>query len=125
MKDTILGAMLGIFAAFSVAGLFSSLVPSFLRGTLGVHNLAVIGATSFLLFATAAISQALSARVPSRRSVSVGLPVLLAGMAKLEGALFVGALWLFLVGTVVRSPTPRPVLGCRGCSLGGRGNRGR
>jgi hypothetical protein len=84
-----------------VAGLFSSLVPSFLRGTLGVYNLAVIGATSFLLFATAAISQTLSARMPSRQSVRLGLPVLVVGLSALEGALFAGALWLFLSGTVV------------------------
>jgi predicted MFS family arabinose efflux permease len=101
MRLVMAGAMLGIFAAFTLPGLFSSLVPSFLRGILGVHNLAVIGAASFLLFAIAAISQALSARLPSRRSVSLGLPVLLAGLAALEGSLFARALWLFLAGTVV------------------------
>jgi hypothetical protein len=83
MRLVMAGAMLGIFAAFTLAGLFSSLVPSFLRGILGVRNLAVIGAVSFLLFAVAAISQALSARLPARRSVSLGLPVLLAGLAAL------------------------------------------
>lgn len=101
IRLVMLGAMLGIFASFSLAGLFSSLVPSFLRGVLGVHNLAVIGAASFLLFATAAVSQAVSAKLPSRRSVSLGLPVLVAGIAALEISLFAGALWLFLVGTVV------------------------
>jgi putative Ca2+/H+ antiporter (TMEM165/GDT1 family) len=60
--------MLGIFAAFTVAGLFSSLVPSFLSGILGVSNLAVIGAITFLMFAVAAISQALpAARRPAPR----------------------------------------------------------
>ena len=101
MRLVMLGAMLGIFAAFTVAGLFSSLVPSFLRGILGVNNLAVVGAASFFLFATAAATQALSASMPSRRSVSLGLPLLLAGIAALEGSLFAAALWLFLVGTVV------------------------
>jgi MFS family permease len=101
MRLVMLGAMLGIFAAFTIAGLFSSLVPSFLRGILDVSNLAVIGAVSFFMFATAAISQALSARLPSRRSVSLGLPVLLAGLAALEGSLFARALWLFLAGTFV------------------------
>jgi MFS family permease len=96
-----LGAMLGIFAAFTVAGLFSSLVPTFLRGTLGVGNLAIVGAVSFLLFATAAVTQTLSAEMPSRRSVSTGLPLLFIGIAALEGSLFAGTLWLFLVGTVV------------------------
>ena len=101
MRLAMLGAMLGISAAFSLLGLFSSLVPSFLRGILGVHNLAVIGAASFLIFATAALSQALSAQLASRRSVTLGLPLLLVGLVGLEGSLFAHALWLFLVGTVV------------------------
>jgi MFS family permease len=101
MRLVMLGAMLGIFAAFTLLGLFSSLVPSFLRGILGVDNLAAIGAESFLIFATAAVSQGLFARLDSRRSVSLGLPVLLVGLGALEGSLFAAALWLFLVGTVV------------------------
>jgi MFS family permease len=102
MRLVMLGAMLGIFVAFTLAGLFSSLVPSFLSGILGVSNLAVIGAITFLMFAVAAISQALSAaRLPAPRSVSLGLPLLLAGLAAREGSLFARALWLFLAGTVV------------------------
>ena len=77
MRAVMLGAGLGVFAAFTVLGLFSSLVPTFLHGTLGVHNLALIGGASFLIFVIAAISQAASARMPSRRSVSAGLPLLL------------------------------------------------
>ena len=96
-----LGACLGVFAAFSVLGLFSSLVPTFLHGILGVHNLALVGGASFLIFVTAAVSQAVSAGLPSRRSVSAGLPLLLVCLAALESALFAEALWLFLVATVV------------------------
>jgi MFS family permease len=95
-----LGACLGVFAAFSVLGLFSSLVPTFLHGVLGVHNLALIGGGSFLIFITAAISQAVSARLPARRSVSAGVPLLLVCLAALEAALFATALWLFLIGTI-------------------------
>ena len=95
-----LGACLGVFAAFSVLGLFSSLVPTFLHGLLGVHNLALIGGASFLIFVTAAISQAVSARLPARRSVSAGVPLLLVCLAALEAALFAKALWLFLIATI-------------------------
>jgi MFS family permease len=101
MRAVTVGACLGVFAAFSVLGSFSSLVPTFLHGILGVHNLALIGAASFLIFTTAAVSQAVSARLPARRSVSLGLPLLLVCLAALEAALFAKALWLFLVGTVV------------------------
>jgi MFS family permease len=100
MRVVMLGAGLGVFAAFSVLGLFSSLVPTFLHGILGVHNLALIGAASFLIFIIAAISQAVSARLPSRRSVSTGLPLLLICLAALEAALFGKALWLFVVATI-------------------------
>jgi MFS family permease len=100
MRAVMLGAGLGVFAAFTVLGLFSSLVPTFLHGTLGVHNLALIGGASFLIFVIAAISQAASARLPSRRSVSAGLPLLLVCLAALESALFAKALWVFVVATV-------------------------
>ena len=101
MRTVMLGACLGVFTAFGVLGLFSSLVPTFLHGILGVHNLALVGGASFLIFIIAAVSQAVSARLPSRRSVSAGLPLLLACLALIESALFAKALWLFLVGTVV------------------------
>src|ERR1700744_2457703 len=100
VRTPLIGAGLGVFAAFTVLGLFSSLVPPVLHGILGVHNLALIGGASFLIFVTAAISQAVSARLPSRRSVSTGLPLLLVCLAALEAALFGKALWLFVLATI-------------------------
>src|SRR5262249_34734606 len=44
MRAAMLGTCLGAFAAFSTLGFFGSLVPTFLHGILGVHNLALIGA---------------------------------------------------------------------------------
>ena len=101
MRAVTIGACLGVFAAVSVLGSFSSLVPTFLNGILGVHNLALIGGAAFLIFTVAAISQAVSAGLPARRSLGLGLPLLLVCLAALESALFAKALWLFLVGTVV------------------------
>jgi predicted MFS family arabinose efflux permease len=95
-----LGACLAVFAAFSVLGQFSSLVPTFLHGILGVRNLGLIGGGSFLIFAIAAVSQAVSARQPSRRAMTTGLPLLLVCLAMLEAALFTKTLWLFIVGTI-------------------------
>jgi MFS family permease len=100
MRTVMLGAGLGVFAAFSVLGLFSSLVPTFLHVILGVHNFVLVGGASFLIFVIAAISQAVSAALPSRRSVSAGLPLLLVCLAGLESALFTGERWLFLAATV-------------------------
>jgi MFS family permease len=100
MRTVMLGAGLGVFAAFTVLGLFSSLVPTFLHAILGVHNFALVGGASFLIFMIAAISQAVSAALPSRRSVSAGLPLLLVCLAGLESALFARARWPFLAATV-------------------------
>jgi predicted MFS family arabinose efflux permease len=100
IRTVLAGAALGVFAAFTVLGLFSSLVPTFLHSVLGVHNLALIGAASLLIFVTAAISQATSARLAGGRSVSTGLPLLLVCLAALELALFTRLTWLFLAGTV-------------------------
>ena len=100
VRVALIGAGLGVFAAFSVLGQFSSVVPTFLHGILGVHNFALIGAAAFLIFVTAAVSQAVSARLPSRRSLLAGLPLLLVCLAALESALFARLLWLFLAGTV-------------------------
>jgi MFS family permease len=100
VRTPLIGAGLGVFAAFTVLGLFSSLVPTFLHGILGVHNLALIGGASFLIFVTAAVSQAISARMASRRSLEAGLPLLLVTLAALESALFAKTLWLFVVGTL-------------------------
>jgi MFS family permease len=101
LRAVMTGACLGVFAAFSILGTFSSLVPTFLHGILAVQNLALIGAASFLIFIVAAVSQAVSARLPARRSVTAGLPLLLGCLAMLEAALFARALWLFLAGTVI------------------------
>jgi MFS family permease len=101
MRAVMTGSCLSVFAAFSILGTFSSLVPTFLHGILAVQNLALIGAASFLIFIVAAISQALSVRLPARRCVTAGLPLLLICLAMLEAALFAKALWLFLVGTVI------------------------
>jgi MFS family permease len=99
-RAVMLGACLGVFAAFSVLGQFSSLVPTFLHGIIGVRNLGLIGGGSFLIFVIAAVSQAVSARQPSRRAMAAGLPLLLVCLGMLEAALYTKALWLFIVATI-------------------------
>ncbi len=66
-----------------------------MRGALGISNLAIIGTTAFVIFITAAISQAASARFASRRSVTAGLPLLFVGLACLEISLFTDTEWPF------------------------------
>ena len=67
MRLLMVGAGLAVFATFTMLGLFSSLVPTFVSDVLGISNLAIIGFTAFLVFVIAAITQAASARLASRR----------------------------------------------------------
>jgi MFS family permease len=80
MRAVMLGAGLGVFAAFTVLGLFSSLVPTFLHGTLGVHNLALIGGASFLIFISVAPSNARLGYWRNATLSSVRCPYRLSGM---------------------------------------------
>jgi MFS family permease len=100
IRMVMVGACLGVFAAFTVLGLFSSLVPTFLHGLLGLTNLALIGGGSFLIFVCAAVSQAFSARLAARISVSVGVPILLVCLGAFESALFTRELSLFVIAAV-------------------------
>jgi hypothetical protein len=69
---------------------------------LGLGTLiALIGATSCRVFITAAVGQAVSARLPGRASMIAGLPLMLVSLAALEASLLARVLWLFLAGTVV------------------------
>jgi len=100
IRMVLVGACLGVFAAFTVLGLFSSLVPTFLHSLLGLTNLALIGGGSFLIFVCAAVSQAFSARLSARMSESVGVPILLVCLGTLEAALFTKELTLFVIAAV-------------------------
>ncbi len=100
IRMVMVGACLGVFAAFTVLGLFSSLVPTFLHSLLGLTNLGLIGGGSFLIFVCAAVSQAFSAHLAARLSVSVGVPILLVCLSTLEAALFTKQLSLFVIAAV-------------------------
>jgi MFS family permease len=100
IRMVMVGACLGVFAAFTVLGLFSSLVPTFLHSLLGLTNLGLIGGGSFLIFICAAVSQAFSARMAASISVSMGVPILLVCLGTLEAALFTRQLSLFVVAAV-------------------------
>jgi MFS family permease len=95
-----LAAALGALIAFAALGLFNSLAPSFLAGTLGHPSRALAGAVAFLVFAAAAVAQLLAANRSARNQVATGIAGMLAGM----GLLVVGvwlptpSLALFLVG---------------------------
>ena len=98
-----LGAALGAAISFATFGLFTSLAPSFLAGTLGDTSAALAGATAFSVFAAGAIAQMVVAGRSSDESVLGGSAAMLAGLALIVVAVWLPtpSLALFLIGGVV------------------------
>jgi MFS family permease len=89
------------FAAFSVLGLFSSLVPTFLGSVLHDTSHATAGAVVFLAFAVGTCTQLAASRLPSRPVILAGLAIFLAALALIVAGLSAASMSLFLVATVV------------------------
>jgi MFS family permease len=100
-KAEFVAAGIAGFAAFSLLGLFSSLVPTFLSGVLHDTSHAAAGAVVFLAFAMATCTQLAGSRLPSRPVMLVGLAVFLAALALIVAGLSAASMPLFLAGTVV------------------------
>lgn len=100
-KAEFIAAGIAGFAAFSLLGLFSSLVPTFLSGVLHDTSHATAGAVVFLAFAMAACTQLAGSRLPSRPVMLAGLAVFLAALALIVAALSAASMPLFLAGTVI------------------------
>jgi len=83
---------------FSLFGLFTSLAPSFLAGTLHDTSHALAGAVAFLMFGAAALSQILLARSPLRRQFQFGFAGLAVGIAAVTTAVWTVSLPLLLAG---------------------------
>lgn len=88
-----------IFCAFTVLGLFSSLVPSFLATSLHEHNHAVAGGVAAAIFAVATAVQVVFGRLSPGEALHIGLPILIVGLGLIEGGLRTEALGVFLAGT--------------------------
>ncbi len=100
-RTEFLAASLAGFSAFTLLGLFTSLVPSFLGGVLHQHNLAVAGAVVFLVFATATVTQVALGRHATPQAVVVGLGGFLLALALIVLGLSDASLGVFLAGAVV------------------------
>lgn len=96
------GAALGAGVGFAAFGLFTSLAPTFLAGSLDHPSKALAGAAAFIVFASAALVQVLLARRPRRELVLNGTAVTLGGLALTVLALWLPtpSLALFLIGGV-------------------------
>jgi MFS family permease len=88
------------FCAFTLLGLYSSLVPSFLRSGLHVRNHAVAGLIVSMIFVVGTITQLLLFRISPKQALTSGLLLLLVGLALIELGLWNASLAIFIGGTI-------------------------
>jgi MFS family permease len=100
-RRTFFAATAAAVAAFAVYGVFNSLAPSFLVGTLHQTSHAVAGAVAFVAFAAGALAQIALGRVGLRATLRIGAYVLVPGLALLVIGMWLPALAVFLVGGVI------------------------
>ena len=96
-------AALGAAITFSVLGLLTSLAPSFLAETLHQPSHALAGAVSFVVFARAALAQALTASRTTQQLLTAAIPTLVAGLGLLTIAVWLPSpsFGVFLAGDIV------------------------
>jgi MFS family permease len=88
-------------ASFAVYGVFNSLVPSFLAGTLHEQSHAVAGAVAFAAFAAGAVAQIAQRGVSNANILRRSVPTVIIGLALLALAMWVGNLPTFVIGGVI------------------------
>jgi MFS family permease len=100
-RSLFLAATLAGMAAFAVFGVFNSLAPSFLAGTLHQSSHAVAGAVAFAAFAGGAVAQILQARTSSSALLARSLPTVVVGLGLTAGAMWSSSLVMFVLGGVI------------------------
>lgn len=88
------------FAAFAIFGVFTSLVPVFLAGTMHETSRAVAGSVTFAAFASAAVAQ-IVVRWDARTTFVRCVPLLVAGLALFTAGLWIPNLTVFIIGGVL------------------------
>jgi len=91
-------AAAGAFASLSVLGLFTSLAPAFVAGTLHHPSRALAGLVASMVFGSGAVAQVLLRRRPIRHQLGAGLAVMAAGLVTLTAGVWAISLAVFLLG---------------------------
>jgi predicted MFS family arabinose efflux permease len=87
--------------AFAVYGVFNSLAPTFLAGTLHETSHAVAGAVAFAAFACGALAQLAASRLSVRDTLRLGTLALIPGLALLVVGMWLPSLFVFVLGGAV------------------------
>jgi MFS family permease len=96
-----IAAGVAVFAAYTLNGLFASLVPGSTTAILHHANYAVAGAVTCVFFAAGTVTALGLARLNSRPVLLAGLGLVLPGLALVVAGMSAASLALFLTGTVV------------------------
>lgn len=97
-RSTFFAAGAAVAVAFSLFGLFTSLAPGFLAGTLHDRSHALAGAAAFIVFGAAALAQIGTSRTSLRRQLGLGLGLLVIGLIGVTVAVWSPSLALLLAG---------------------------
>jgi MFS family permease len=100
-RRTFLAATASGIASFAVFGVFNSLAPSFLVGTLNETSHAVAGAVAFAAFASGALAQVAMGRGGVRATLRTGACLLIPGLALLIVGMWLPSLTVFIIGGLV------------------------
>jgi MFS family permease len=91
---------IGAFAAFAVFGLFTSLAPTFLAGTLHHTSRLLAGAVTFAVFIAGAVSQVVFVQMSRPHQLRLGLVAMSVGLVGVAVGGLLPNLWLFVVGGI-------------------------
>jgi len=94
-------AAIAALSAFAIFGLFTSLAPSFLAGTLHETSHVVAGLVTFSVFGAAAIAQLLTTRMPLVAQVRLAATMMAVGLAALSVGALLANLPLFIAAGIV------------------------
>ncbi|TWF76234.1 hypothetical protein FHX44_112123 [Pseudonocardia hierapolitana] len=97
------------FLAFTVIGLFLTLVPTYVATLSGSENLLIVGAAVAMLLVCSAVAQLVGYGRCARTLELLGLPLLSAGLVLLAVAGGVSSSWLLLA----RPSSPAPATAWR------------
>ncbi|GAB2461030.1 MFS family permease [Conyzicola lurida] len=100
-RSTFVAAGAGAFSAFAIFGLFTSLAPSFIAGTLHEPSRLVAGAVTFGVFGAAAVAQVLSVRMPAVAQLRLAVALMAAGLVAMAVGVLVVSLPVFVLSGIV------------------------
>ena len=92
---------IGAFAAFAIFGLFTSLAPTFLAGTLHHTSRVLAGVVTFAVFIAGAASQVVFVRLTRRHQLRLGLVAMSVGLVGVAVGGLLPSLWTFILGGVI------------------------